>query len=145
MHEPTLALGFSTSKAVRRPGGQRNRTSQLIDVFFCDPHAPWQRGSNENTNGLLRQYFPKGTDFGAISKAELDAVDDELNDRPRKRLGTPLRPRAYTNVGSVADTAPSSQSRRSTMLVRPILNSPGCPRAKYVTPGQPYAAATSGT
>jgi IS30 family transposase len=57
-----------------------------IDVFFCDPHAPWQRGSNENTNGLLRQYFPKGTDFTAVTEAQLDAVADELNDRPRKRL-----------------------------------------------------------
>jgi hypothetical protein len=57
-----------------------------IDVFFCDPHAPWQRGSNENTNGLLRQYFPKGTDFSTVTETELDAVADELNDRPRKRL-----------------------------------------------------------
>jgi transposase, IS30 family len=57
-----------------------------IDVFFCDPHAPWQRGSNENTNGLLRQYFPKGTDFSTVTEAELDAVADELNARPRKRL-----------------------------------------------------------
>jgi len=54
-----------------------------IEVFFCDPHAPWQRGSNENTNGLLRQYFPKGTDFGAIGEAQLDAVADELNDPPQ--------------------------------------------------------------
>jgi IS30 family transposase len=57
-----------------------------IHVFFCDPHAPWQRGSNENTNGLLRQYFPKGTDFSTVTDAELDAVADELNERPRKRL-----------------------------------------------------------
>jgi IS30 family transposase len=57
-----------------------------IDVFFCDPHAPWQRGSNENTNGLLRQYWPKGTDFSTVTEAELDAVADELNQRPRKRL-----------------------------------------------------------
>jgi IS30 family transposase len=57
-----------------------------IDVFFCDPHAPWQRGSNENTNGLLRQYFPKGTDFSTVTEDQLDAVADELNDRPRKRL-----------------------------------------------------------
>jgi IS30 family transposase len=58
-----------------------------IDVYFCDPHAPWQRGSSENTNGLLRQYFPNGTDFSTITEDQLDAVADELNDRPRKRLG----------------------------------------------------------
>jgi IS30 family transposase len=58
-----------------------------IEVYFCDPHAPWQRGSNENTSGLLGQYFPKGTDFAAVSEADLDGVADELNDRPRKRLG----------------------------------------------------------
>ena len=62
------------------------RVDAPIDVFFCDPHAPWQRGSNENTNGLLRQYYPKGTDFSAVTEADLDTVADELNDRPRKRL-----------------------------------------------------------
>jgi IS30 family transposase len=62
------------------------RVDAGIEVYFCDPHAPWQRGSNENTNGLLRQYFPKGTDFATVSEAQLDAVADELNDRPRKRL-----------------------------------------------------------
>jgi len=57
------------------------------EIFFCDPHAPWQRGSNENTNGLLRQYFPKGTSLAGHSPAELAAVADELNGRPRKTLG----------------------------------------------------------
>jgi transposase, IS30 family len=79
-----------------------------LDIYFCDPHSPWQRGSNENTNGLLRQYFPKGTDLSFHGPGILDNVADELNNRPRKRLNWRTPAKALDQLlathDSVADT-----------------------------------------
>ena len=74
-----------------------------IPVYFCDPHAPWQRGSNENTNGLLRQYFPKGSDLSIHDAAALQAAADSLNGRPRKTLGS-MTPSEKLNEALVALT-----------------------------------------
>ena len=72
-----------------------------LDVFFCDPHSPWQRGTNENTNGLLRQYFPKGSDLSMHSPEDLAAVADSLNGRPRKTLGWKTPTEAVAELLSV--------------------------------------------
>lgn len=69
-----------------------------IAVYFCDPHSPWQRGTNENTNGLVRQYLPKGTDLSGYSQAQLDAIADEINNRPRKTLNAHSPLEVYRNL-----------------------------------------------
>lgn len=69
-----------------------------VQVYFCDPHSPWQRGAVENVNGLLRQYFPRGSDFSLLSEADLDLVADELNERPRKTLGYRTPAEAFADI-----------------------------------------------
>jgi len=76
-------------------------------VYFCDPHSPWQRPTNENTNGLLRQYFPKGTDLSVHTPEHIAAVQAEFNDRPRKRLGYKTPSEAFTELLSTPQTTSS--------------------------------------
>ncbi|MCP5115176.1 MAG: IS30 family transposase, partial [bacterium] len=81
-----------------------------LDFYFCDPHSPWQRGTNENTNGLLRQYFPKGTDLSGYHRGYLDFVAAQLNNRPRKRLQWSTPAEALDRLLSEAQDPPGVAS-----------------------------------
>jgi len=82
-----LYKSLTWDRGVEMADHQRFSLATDIRVYFCDPQHPWQRGSNENTNGLLRQYFPKGMDLSDISQSKLNAIARRLNERPRKTLG----------------------------------------------------------
>ena len=90
-----------------------------VEVYFCDPRSPWQRGSNENTNGLLRQYFPKGKSLAGVSQAELDEVARKLNDRPAKRsVPDPRRETHRTDRRAPHTARPTLISLRPTAFAR---------------------------
>ena len=82
-----LMLSLTVDRGREFAQHHRFTLATKVAVYFCDPQSPWQRGSNENTNGLLRQYFPRGMDLGPVSQLTLDAVAHSLNTRPRKTLG----------------------------------------------------------
>mgnify|MGYP003336567527 CR=1 FL=1 len=105
VHAPMRkTLTYDRGKEMARHKELTERTG--VQVYFADPHSPWQRGSNENTNGLLRQYFPKGTDLSRFTQDELDAVAWEMNCRPRKTLGWMSPFEAYAKSLGLGPFAP---------------------------------------
>ena len=82
-----LRRSLTCDQAKERAAHMSFSVATDVAVYFCDPHSPWQRGTNENTTGLLRQYLPRSLDFGTVTDAQLDAIAAELNERPRQTLG----------------------------------------------------------
>jgi IS30 family transposase len=96
-----LAKSLTWDQGHEMADHQRFTNETGIQVYFCDPKSPWQRGSNENTNGLLRQYLPRRLDFKTLTQNDLDAIALEFNDRPRQTLGFKTPSQALGRVSLV--------------------------------------------
>src|SRR5207344_2780463 len=90
-----------------------------IEVYFCDPKSPWQRGSNENTNGLLRQYLPRTLDFRTLTQADFDDIADKLNGRPRQTLGFKTPSQVLAEVLRLPPEPAPLAARSRAMTERP--------------------------